>query len=84
MAVDVESVEALQAQLIALNKARASGHSSFSYMANGTTRTVTYKSDVEMQGAQNDLRRRIAELQGSMPRTIKVSSSKGFCEPDRD
>ena len=71
-------VAELQSQLEKLNSARANGTSSVSYTANGATRIVTYKSDTEMREAANDLMRRIALLQGLFPRTIKVSSSKGF------
>ncbi len=73
-----ETVADLQAQLVLLNAARANGAREITYMANGATRTVIYKSDTEMREAQNDLTRRIALLQGIFPRTIKVASSKGF------
>jgi hypothetical protein len=76
----VELVSDLQAQLEKLNRARAMGVRQISYMTNGATRTVEYKSDMEMDAAQTDLRRRIAELQGLTSRTVRVASSKGFCE----
>jgi hypothetical protein len=74
----VETLAELQDQLIALNRARAKGVRSISYLGNGITRTVEYKSDSEMQGAQNDLMRRITALQGATNRTIKVAASKGL------
>ena len=74
----METVADLQAQLVTLNHARANGARQITYMANGATRIVEYKSDTEMREAQNDLQRRIALLQGLAPRTIKVSSSKGL------
>ena len=64
-----ELLEELRAQLAKLNAARASGTSSMSYVANGVSRTVTYKSDVEMRGAQLDLMQRIAAF-GEFPRTV--------------
>src|SRR5437660_3160800 len=74
-----ETVEELQAELIALNKARASGTSSVTYSANGVSRTVTYKSDIEMRGAQMDLQQRIVALEAGEPRrTVLVATSKGF------
>lgn len=73
-----ETVAELQAQLVALNKARAGGISVVSYLANGVSRSVTYKSDAEMQAAQNDLQRRIAALQGGGGRVIKITTSKGL------
>ena len=74
----MEILAELQDQLIALNRARAKGVRSISYLGNGITRTVEYKSDSEMQGAQNDLMRRITALQGATNRTIKVAASKGL------
>lgn len=74
----METLAELQDQLIALNRARAKGVRSISYLGNGITRTVEYKSDSEMQGAQNDLMRRITALQGATNRTIKVAASKGL------
>ena len=74
----METLAELQGQLIALNRARAKGVRSITYLGNGVTRTVEYKSDFEMQGAQNDLMRRIAALQGATNRTIKVAASKGL------
>jgi hypothetical protein len=72
-----ETLEELRAQLAKLNAARASGTSSMSYVANGVSRTVTYKSDIEMRGAQMDLMQRIAAF-GEFPRTVRVQSSKGL------
>lgn len=74
-----ETVEELQAQLIALNKSRANGVTSTSYEANGVRRTVSWKSDIEMRGAQMDLQQRIAALQaGGFQRTVVISTNKGF------
>jgi hypothetical protein len=39
-----ETVEELQAQLVVLNKARASGARSISYSANGVQRSIEYRS----------------------------------------
>jgi hypothetical protein len=72
----------LQAQLVALNAARAKGVSVVSYVANGVQRSVTMKSDVEMQGAQNDLQRRIAALSGNTNRTVLIRTSKGLVDRD--
>jgi len=74
-----ETVEELQAQLIALNKARASGVTTASYVANGVSRSVTWKSDVEMRNAQMDLQQRIAALQAGAPRrTVLINTNKGL------
>jgi hypothetical protein len=79
MIMMAEDLATLQAQLVALNTARARGVSVISYTANGATRSTTYKSDSEMQAAQDDLLRRIAALQNSnASRTIKISASKGL------
>lgn len=80
-----EDLATLLAQLEALNAARASGLSVVSYMANGVSRSSTYKSDIEMQGAQLDLQRRIAALQGAGARTIRLATSKGLdhCDDGR-
>jgi hypothetical protein len=79
-----ETLDDLTAQLEALNKMRASGVSVISYVANGTQRSITRKSDIEMQGAQRDLERRIAALSGTPSRIVRINSSKGFCSNDRD
>lgn len=74
-----ETVAELQAQLATLNAARASGTSSVSYVANGVSRTVTYKSDIEMRGAQMDLQQRIVALQtDGTRRTVLVATNKGL------
>ncbi len=74
-----ETIEELQAQLIALNKARANGVTSTSYEANGVRRTVNWKSDIEMRNAQWDLQQRIAALQaGGARRTVLVATNKGL------
>jgi hypothetical protein len=73
-----ETVAELQTQLEKLNRARALGVRTITYMTNGATRTVEYKSDTEMREAQNDLRRRIVELTGGVRRTIHIASSKGL------
>jgi hypothetical protein len=78
----VELLADLQDQLVKLNRARASGTRSISYVANGTSRTVEFRSDIEMQGAQNDLMKRISAMQGNASRTIKISSSKGLDHHD--
>ena len=75
----VDTVESLQAQLDKLNAARAQGVSVVSFTSGtGSTRSVTYKSDIEMNAAAQDLQRRIAALQGDGRRTIKISTSKGL------
>ncbi|MGO8847740.1 MAG: phage head-tail joining protein [Methylocella sp.] len=73
-----DTVASLQAALDALNAARALGASVVSYVANGVQRSVTYKSDIEMNAAAQDLSRRITALQGGYNRTIKLASSKGL------
>jgi hypothetical protein len=55
------TVSDLQAQLAALNNARASGIRSVEYAG----RRTEYKSDVEMASAAADLARRIAGLTGA-------------------
>jgi hypothetical protein len=77
------TVDELTIQLDKLRKARASGILTVAYVGNGISRSVTHKSDREMQTAIQDLERRIAALQGGGNRTIRVSSSKGLVN-DRD
>ena len=78
-----ETVDELQTQLDKLRKARATGILTVTYLGNGVSRSVTWKSDREMQTAIQDLERRIAAMQGGGNRTIRVSSSKGLVS-DRD
>jgi hypothetical protein len=73
-----DTLTTLQAQLDALNAARAKGVKSVSYTANGTQRVAEFKSDIEMNAAVQDLQRRIAALTSGSQRTIKISSSKGL------
>ena len=74
-----ETLDDLQAQLVTLNKARASGVTSVTYSANGVSRLVTWKSDIEMRNAQWDLQQRIAALQSGCPRrTVLVATNKGL------
>jgi hypothetical protein len=74
-----ETVEELQAQLVVLNKARASGVRTVSYQANGVNRSVEYRSDIEMRNAQWDLQQRISALQAGAPRrTVLVATNKGL------
>lgn len=73
-----ETVEELQAQLVVLNKARASGVRTVSYQANGVNCSVEYRSDIEMRNAQMDLQQRIAALQGRWRRTVLISTNKGL------
>ncbi len=69
----------LQAQLAALNGARAKGVSVVTYSSPaGGTRSVTYKSDREMNAAAQDLQRRIAAMSGGGRRVTYVDSSKGL------
>lgn len=76
-----DTLATLQAQLDALNKARATGALSTEYVANGVGRKVSWKSDREMNAAAQDLQRRIAALSGVSPnRTVLISSSKGLCD----
>jgi hypothetical protein len=74
-----ETLEELQAQLVALNKARASGARTISYSANGVQRSIEYRSDIEMRNAQWDPQQRIAALQAGGPRrTVLVATNKGL------
>jgi hypothetical protein len=73
-----EDLADLQQQLVTLNKARAKGIRTITYLANGVTRTTEFKSDTELREAQNDLIRRITALQGNASRTVRIASSKGF------
>jgi hypothetical protein len=73
-----DTLATLQPQLDALNAARAKGVKSVQYVGNGTSRTVEYKSDIEMNAAVQDLQRRIAALTSGSQRTIKISTSKGL------
>jgi hypothetical protein len=73
-----ETVASLSAQLETLNAARASGARTVSYSANGVSRSVEYRSDIEMRNAQWDLQQRIAALQAGCPRrTVLVAPNKG-------
>jgi hypothetical protein len=71
MALDLE---ALDAQLTSLRKARASGVSRT--VVDGTE--VAFKSDQEMAAAENALVNRIAALSGATVTTILVSATKGL------
>jgi hypothetical protein len=73
-----ETVDDLLIQLDKLRRARATGMLTVSYLGNGISRSVTWKSDREMQTAIQDLERRIAAMQGGGNRNIRVSSSKGL------
>jgi hypothetical protein len=77
-----ESADDLLLQLDKLRKARASGILTVTYLGNGTSRSVTWKSDRELNAAIQDLERRIAAMQSGNNRTIRVSSSKGLGERD--
>jgi hypothetical protein len=70
-----ETLFELTGQLEQLRKARVSGVSAITYMANGISRSMTYKSDKELDAAIQDLERRIA---GGGNRTIRVAASKGL------
>jgi uncharacterized protein YcbX len=75
----VYDVADLNAQLVALQSARWSGTLSVSYLANGVTRTIQYKSDAQMAAAIADLERRIDELQGvGRVRNIVVRGRRGW------
>jgi hypothetical protein len=74
-----ETVASLSAQLETLNAARAAGVTTISYVANGVSRSITYKSDIEMRNAQWDLQQRIAALQtDGTRRTVLVAPNKGL------
>jgi hypothetical protein len=73
-----DDLATLQGQLDALNSARAKGISVVSYQANGVARSVTYKSDREMNAAAQDLQRRIAAMTGGGGRVTYVGTSKGL------
>jgi hypothetical protein len=77
-----ETLDELQAQLIALNRARAKGVRSIVYETNGVKRSTEFRSDTELREAQNDLQRRIAALSGNTNRTVTISSSKGLDHHD--
>lgn len=77
-----ETVDELTIQLDKLRKARASGILTVSYLGNGVSRSVTWKSDRELNAAIQDLERRIAAVQGGNNRTIRVTSSKGLGDRD--
>jgi hypothetical protein len=62
-----------------LQSARRSGTSTVTYNGNGVSRTVTYKSDRELQAAIADLLERIAELEGTgRPHNIVVRAQRGW------
>jgi hypothetical protein len=70
---------ALRAELSALQRARWGGALTVSYMAQGITRTVTYKRDSEMATAITDLEGKLAGAEGRLvPREFLVYSSKGW------
>ena len=77
-----ETVDELTIQLDKLRTARASGILTVSYLGNGVSRSVTWKSDRELNAAIQDLERRIAAVQGGNNRTIRVTSSKGLGDRD--
>jgi hypothetical protein len=75
----VYDVADLKAQLVALQSARWSGSSVVSYTANGISRSITYKTDAQMQQAIADLEARIAALEGgNLPRNIAVRGRRGW------
>jgi hypothetical protein len=73
-----DTSEGLQSQIDRLNTARANGASVVTYLANGASRSVTYKSDREMNAAVQDLQRRLAALQAGARRVTYVDTSKGL------
>jgi predicted amino acid dehydrogenase len=77
-----DTVESLQAALDALNAARAGGVQTITYVGGGSSRTVIYKTDCEMNAAVQDLQRRIAELTSGGRRTIHLATSKGLDHRD--
>ena len=78
----METADELQIQLDKLRRARASGILTVTYVGNGIQRSVTHKSDREMQTAIQDLERRIAAMRSGSNRTIRISSSKGLGDRD--
>jgi hypothetical protein len=70
-----ETLAELEAQLAALNRARAGGLRQISYQTNGVQRSLEFRTDRELESAQNDLLRRI---NGVGDRMIKIASSKGL------
>jgi hypothetical protein len=73
-----DTLEGLQAQLDALDAARAKGVKTITYSANGASRSVEYKSDFELNAAAQDLMRRIAAMTGGGGRVTYVGTSKGL------
>jgi hypothetical protein len=51
----VDTLTDLQARLDALNAARSGGIQTVSYKANGVERSVSYRSDIELRNAIQDL-----------------------------
>jgi hypothetical protein len=48
-------------------------------MANGITRTVAFKSDLEMAAAIQDVEAKLAQAEGlAPPRSFVIHSSKGW------
>ncbi len=77
--IETQTLAQLRSDLAFLQSARRSGTSTVTYNGNGVSRTVTYKSDRELQAAIADLLQRIAELEGTgRPRNIVVRAQRGW------
>ncbi len=72
-------VATLRADLEQLQRARWGGTNTVTYQGNGTSRSVTYKTDAQMAAALTDLSAKLAEAEGVLqPRSFQVFSSKGW------
>ena len=75
----VETLPTLETQLVALREARASGVQTVSFEAgNGSSKSVTFRSDRELANAIADIERRIAGLMGSRVKVTYISNTKGL------
>ncbi|HET6378167.1 MAG TPA: hypothetical protein VFG05_07655 [Methylocella sp.] len=69
----------LRKQLEDLEAARAMGVRRVLFMSGGQSRTIEYRDDSEMLRAIGELRRKIAELEGTAaPRSLRVICDKGY------
>ncbi|KZY30540.1 hypothetical protein A3731_00735 [Roseovarius sp. HI0049] len=74
-----ETRETLEADLVALRRARASGarEVEFDGGRNGTRRRVQYRSDSELASAIADVERRLAALTRQPVKVTYVTATKG-------